>query len=267
MGIRICVSGATGWVGRALVPAVVEAGDLELVAAVARTAAGRDVGEVVGIEPVGVPVAPSLGEALRSAAADVLIDYTAPGVVRSNVGTALELGMHVVIGTSGLTGEDYAEIDRAARGKGVGVVAAGNFSLTAALLQHLAMVAARHVPHWEIVDYASTGRPHVPSGTARELAERLSAEGPPEVGVPLDQLQGPKEARGADIAGTRVHSVRSPGYVLSAEIVFGMAGERLTLRHDAYEGAGPYVAGTLLAARRAPNLRGLVRGLDRLLFG
>jgi 4-hydroxy-tetrahydrodipicolinate reductase len=85
--------------------------------------------------------------------------------------------------------------------------------------------------------------------------------------VPVDKVIGPKETRGADIGGGRVHSVRLPSFVLSAEVVFGMAGERLTLRHDAGTSADPYVGGTLLAARRVREIKGLVRGLDTLMFG
>jgi 4-hydroxy-tetrahydrodipicolinate reductase len=265
MSVKICLAGSTGWVGRALLPAIRDSPDLELVGAVAVHAVGRDAGEAIGRAAAGVIVSDDLERAL-AVPTDVLIDYTAPEVVKQHVITALERGVNVVVGTSGLTSEDYAGIAALAAERGVGVVAAGNFSLTAALWQHLALIAATRLPHWEIIDYGDAAMPHVPSGTARELAERLATIGRPPEGVALERLHGPKEARGADIQGTRVHSVRSPGFVLSAEVVFGLAGERLTIRHDAYNDAQPYVAGTLLAARRVVGLRGLVRGLDSLLF-
>jgi 4-hydroxy-tetrahydrodipicolinate reductase len=259
MTIRICVAGATGWTGSALVPAIEAASDLQLAGAVARRAAGKTL--------AGVTVRTSVAEALDAAATDVLVDYTGPDAVKANVFTALERGVGVVIGTSGLAAADYEEIDAAAKRRGVGVIAAGNFSLTAALLQRLALMAAAHVPQWEIIDYASFEKPDVPSGTTRELAERLGAVRAPAIGVPIEKLHGPKEARGADIAGVRIHSVRLPGYVISCEAVFGLAGERLSIRHDAGESAAPYVAGTLLAARRLRDVTGVVRGLDTLLFG
>jgi 4-hydroxy-tetrahydrodipicolinate reductase len=123
------------------------------------------------------------------------------------------------------------------------------------------------VPEFEIIDYAKSTKPDVPSGTARELAERLGAIAPSNPGVPLDKIIGPKETRGANIGGGRVHSVRLPSYVIAVEAIFGKAGERLTLRHDAGTSADPYVGGTLLAARRVREIKGLVRGLDTLLFG
>lgn len=266
MAIGVCVSGATGWVGRELVQAVADAADLTLVGAVARAAAGKDIGVALGRAPMGVEVAATVAQALARPT-DVLVDYSHPSAVKGNVLAALERGVHAVVGTSGLGADDYAELDRAARARGVGVVAAGNFSLTAALMQHFALVAARHVADWEVLDYAKAGKPDQPSGTARELAERLSAVGRPGAALPLDKTVGPREARGADLGGTRVHSIRLPGYVLSCEAVFGMEGERLSIRHDAGSSAGPYVAGTLVAVRRVASLKGLVRGLDTLLFG
>ncbi len=147
----------------------------------------------------------------------------------------------------------------------MGVVAAGNFSLTAALMLRLATEAARHVEAWEVIDYASAGKPDAPSGTARELAERLEEVRRPALGVQLGEVHGAPEARGATIGGTQVHSLRLPSFVVSTEVVFAAAGERLSLRQDAGETPAPYVAGTLLAIRAVRGRVGLTRGLDRLL--
>jgi 4-hydroxy-tetrahydrodipicolinate reductase len=261
----ICIAGATGWTGEALVRGALAAAGIELKSAVARSAAGRDLGEALGGAAIGVPVYGTVAEALEGV--EVLIDYTSATAVKPNTLAAIERGVAVVIGSSGLTADDYAEIAAAAEERGVGVVASGNFSLTAAMAQAGALLAARHLPQWEVIDYASAGKPDVPSGTARELAERLSAVRTPEIGVPVDELIGPREARGAGVDGTRVHSVRLPGFVVSTEVVFGLPEERLTIRHDAGGSPEPYVAGTLLAARRARERPGLVRGLDTLLLG
>jgi len=256
MSLSVCIAGATGWTGQALVRGVLDAPDLSLGSAVSRSAAGGEVG--------GAPAYGSVAEALEGI--DVLVDYTSVEVVKANTLAAVEAGIAVVIGTSGLTADDFADIDSAARARSVGVVAAGNFSLTAAMCQAAALLAARHLPQWEVLDYASAAKPDVPSGTARELAERLGAVRRPELGHPLETLHGPVEARGATVAGTQVHSVRVPSFVVSTEVVFGLPDERLTIRHDAGGTPEPYVAGTLLAARRAPSLVGLTRGLDTLLL-
>jgi 4-hydroxy-tetrahydrodipicolinate reductase len=171
----------------------------------------------------------------------------------------------VVVGSSGLSAADYAEIDSRARQQQVGVVAAGNFSLTAALLLRFATEAARQLGSWEVIDYASLGKPDAPSGTARELAERLDAVRPPTVAVPVEETLGAREARGATVGDAQVHSVRLPSFVVSTEVVFGLPDERLSIRHDAGGTPTPYVAGTLLAARAAPGRVGLTRGLDTLL--
>jgi 4-hydroxy-tetrahydrodipicolinate reductase len=263
--LTVCIAGATGWTGRALVPAVIGAPDLELRSAVSRSAAGRDLGEALGGEPLGVPVHGGVGEALEGV--DVLIDYTSATAVKANTLAAVAAGVSVVVGSSGLTAEDFAEIDAAARDRGVGVVASGNFSLTAAMCQAGALLAARHLPQWEVIDYASATKPDVPSGTSRELAERIGQVRAPEIAFPIEDLHGPREARGATVAGSQVHSVRLPGFVVSTEVVFGLPDERLTIRHDAGGTPEPYVAGTLLAARRAPEVAGLIRGLDALLLG
>ena len=255
--LTVCIAGATGWTGQALVQGVLEAPDLELGSAVSRSAAGGEI--------AGAPAFARVAEALDGV--DVLIDYTSVDVVKANALAAIEGGVAVVIGTSGLTAEDFAEIDAAARERSVGVVASGNFSLTAAMCQAAALLAARHLPQWEVIDYASATKPDVPSGTARELAERLGDVRTPELGRPLDEIHGPVEARGATIAGSQVHSVRLPSFVVSTEVVFGLPGERLSIRHDASESPAPYVAGTLIAARRAPELVGVTRGLDSLLLG
>ena len=248
--IRVCVAGVTGWTGSAVAEAVDAADDLELVAGVSRS---------------GPASFSSVAEALDKAPADVLVDYTHASAVKGNLVAALERGVNVVVGSSGLSGDDYAEIDGAATRAGIGVVAAGNFSLTAAVLLRAATEAARHLDMWEVIDFASAGKPDAPSGTARELAERLGEVRSPAVQVPVEDVVGPREARGASVAGSQVHSVRLPSFVVSTEVVFAAPGERLTVRHDAGESPAPYVAGTLLAIRGVVGRTGLTRGLDRLL--
>jgi len=263
--IRVCLTGATGWVGRALVPVLRDSQAHRITGAVARRAAGMDLGPAVGQPALGVIVSATVEEALE-AGADVLIDYSHPAVVKHHVLAALDRGVAAVVGTSGLGPADFDEIRAAAEARGLGVIAAGNFSITAALAKHLSLLAARHLPHRELLDYAQADKPDVPSGTTQELAECLAAVRANELVKPLEEILGPKEARGAQVAGTPIHSIRLPGYVLAFETLFGLPDERLTIRHDAGPGAGPYVAGTLLAVERVQAVKGLVRGLDTLLF-
>ena len=252
--INICFAGLTGWTAPPILAAIDAADDLTLTSGVSRSAAGQGA------------VYATAAEALAAAPADVLVDFTSAAAVRVNAWTAVEAGVHVVIGTSGLTADDYAELDRLARDRGVGVIAAGNFSVMAAVLRRAASMAARHLGHWEIIDYASDTKPDVPSGTARDLAETLAQVREPARALPLAEIEGPVEARGAEIGGARVHSVRLPSFVVSTEVVFGGPGERLIMRHDPGLTPAPYVAGTLLAVRRVADAAGVRRGLDSLLF-
>ncbi len=263
--ITVCLAGATGWAGSALARAISRQPDLELVAAVSRTRAGEPLGRALGDEGIVAPVYPNARQALAAARCDVFFEYTKPDVAKANVLAALEHGAHVVVGTSGLTDADYREVEAAARAVGRGVLAVGNFALTVVLLLRFAEAAARLIPQWEIVDFASAGKPDAPSGTARELAARLGAVNRAQQPVSVADTQGEKAARGATLGGAQVHSVRLPSFTLSTEVVFGMSDQRLTLRHDAGASAEPYVDGALLAIREAGSLTGLHRGLDAVL--
>jgi 4-hydroxy-tetrahydrodipicolinate reductase len=265
MAIRVCVAGATGWAGAAVTRQIIASADFALTGAVARKEVGQDIGDALGLPPAGVPISSSTEEALRTPT-DVLIDYTRHDAVKAHTLAALAHGVRVVIGTSGLTAADYADIDQVATERGLGVIAAGNFSITAALAKRFALLAARYIPSWELIDYAHGEKADAPSGTVRELAEEIGKVATPHLDVPIDQIHGDAATRGATINGTQVHSLRLPGYVIAFEAIFGLPDERLTIRHDAGAGAGPYVAGTLLAARKVMEATGLVRGLDTLLF-
>ncbi len=262
--LNICISGATGWTGQELVRGVIEADDLELASAVARQAAGRDIGEALGGEPAGVSVVATLAEALE-APCDVLVDYTHPSAGKAHALAAIGRGIPVVLGTTGLSAADFDEIDTAARAAGVGV-ATGNFCLTAALLQHFALFAARHIERFEVIDYAHETKPDAPSGTAMELAELLGEVRRPTVDLAIAETRGPAGVRGATVNSVQVHALRLPSYTLAVEAIFAQAGERLVLRHEAGASARPYIFGSLLAARRIGQMTGVVRGLDKLLF-
>lgn len=261
----VCVAGASGWTGSAVTRAVLNADDLELTGAIARRTAGIDVGTMLGESERGLAVSGSLEDALTRPV-DVLVDFTSHESVKERAIAALKQGVRVVIGTSGLTNDDYNEIEEVAVSEKIGVVAAGNFSITAALAKHFSLLAAKHLPSWEIMDFASAGKKDAPSGTVRELAEAMGNTSKCELQVPLQETHGERNARGATIGGSQVHSIRLPGFVLGFDVTFGLPNERLSIRHDAGSGAEPYVQGALLAIREVVHISGLVRGLDTLMF-
>ena len=262
--LNICLAGATGWAGSALARRIIDTPDMELVAAISRSHAGKTLGEVLGVEGLTTPIFGRVEDALQTHP-DVFVEYTKPDAAKAHVLSALRSGAHVVVGTSGLSTEDYAEIDQVAKEVNRGVLAVGNFALTAVLLQKFAEMAAKYISHWEVIDYAHAEKKDVPSGTARELANRLSQIREAELEVPLERIVGPVETRGARLQGTQVHSIRLPGYVISIDAIFGMPDQKLILRHESGTSAEPYVSGALLAIREVGNLTGLHRGLDSVM--
>jgi 4-hydroxy-tetrahydrodipicolinate reductase len=182
--IRVCLAGATGWAGSALARAIAHSPDITLISAVSRTYAQRSLGDVLDEPLLDCPIYATAQEALAYPC-EVFFEFTKPDVAKAHVLAALQQGAHVVIGTSGLTDADYAEIAAVAEQRQRGVLAVGNFALTVVLLQKFAEIAARYIPQWEIIDYAGDGKRDAPSGTVRELAYRLSTIRPSELTIPL----------------------------------------------------------------------------------
>ena len=261
---RVCLAGATGWAGSELSRGIGEASDIEIVAAISRSHAGQVLGEVLAMQGLTAPVFATVEEALKTRP-DVFVEYTKPDAARHHVLSALRSGAHVVIGTSGLSDETLQEINEVALEVKRGVLAVGNFALTVVLLQKFAEMAAKYIPHWEIIDYAHSDKRDAPSGTARELASRLSDVRESQLDIPLNEIDGLKDSRGVRLQGSQIHSIRLPGYVISVDIIFGMPDQKLIMRHESGSSAKPYVNGALLAIREVGKLVGLHRGLDSVM--
>ncbi len=264
MTTKVCLAGATGWAGSELARGIGAAADLALVAGVSRSRAGQLLADVLSDPRLSGCLFASAAEALAEPC-DVFVEYTKPSSAKTNILLAIEHGAHVVVGTSGLTDADYSEIDAAARLRQRGVLACGNFALTAVLLQKFALMAAKYLTNWEIVEFGRGTKVDVPSGTVRELALRLAEVRVPLVTIAPGEAIGPSESRGATVAGTQVHSVRLPGHVLGVDVIYGMPDQTLTLRHQAGSSARPYVDGAVLAIRKVSALVGVHRGLDCVL--
>src|ERR1700722_18352032 len=261
--LRVCVVGVTGEGGCLLAKAILAQEDMFLASAVARSAAGQSVGQVLGCE-CPVEIRSSVSEALAKDRFDVLVDYSSAKVAYENVRAALSEGVYVIVGSSGVTAEQFHELDALARKRSVGALH-GNFAITAVLAQVFAACAARYVNSWEIIEYAHDDKVDAISGTARELAGRLAKYGPPSSSVAPEALVGDIRARGASVDGTRVHAIRLPGMVFGFEVIFGRQNERLTIRHEAGSRSEPYIDGTLLAIRKVKNLVGVHQGLESIL--
>jgi 4-hydroxy-tetrahydrodipicolinate reductase len=267
--VRVGVLGATGRMGRATCEAVLAAPDLELAAAVGRAAGvGRPLGELVPGAPERLLVAESLSE-LLAAEAEVVVDFSRPEATAAAVEGLVPEGVHLVSGTTGLAAElldDLANL--AGKAEHGNVVWAPNFALGAVLAMHFAAVAGRFYPAAEVIELHHQGKADAPSGTALRTARAIAAE---RRAVDQDREPGPAGgresvagARGGEVDGVRVHSVRLPGLVAHQEVIFGGQGEVLTLRHDSLDRSS-FMPGVLLAVREVATRPGLTVGLEPLL--
>ena len=263
--IKVCIAGGAGWAGSVLSKGVYAHENMELVAAVSRQNKAKDLAKLLGLDSQPIPIFENVEEAISALDCDVLVEYTKPNIAKHNILTALNNGVDVVVGTSGLSDADYAEIEHLAQSKNRSVLAVGNFALTVVLLQKFSEMAAKYIPNYEIIDYAHQNKMDAPSGTARELATKLSQVQESTKFVAKDELIGLKEARGARLNGVQIHSVRLPGHVIAVETIFGLTDEKLSIRHDAGSSAEPYVSGGLLAIEKVKTFKGLQRGLDTVM--
>lgn len=244
--IEVGVVGAAGRMGSQVVRAVDAAGDLRLAAAI----------------DLGDPLA-----RLESSGCQVAVDFTTPDAVMATIRHCAEQGIHVVVGTTGFSDERLAEVrSLLADHPGVGVVIAPNFALGAVLLMRFAREAAPYFESVEVIEMHHPDKLDAPSGTATHTAESIAAArrlaGAPAPPDATDRLID--GARGADVAGVRVHSVRVRGHVAHEEVLLGNPGEVLTLRHDSLDRES-FMPGVLLAVRAVGDRPGLTVGLDSLL--
>lgn len=262
--MRVGVLGATGRMGRASCRAVLAAGDLELVAAVARGDAGSDLRELVAEAPAGLRVR-GTPEDLLDAKAEAVIDFSAPEATLASARLLLPAGVHVVSGTTGLPAEAMDELATLAGRQGAGnAVWAPNFALGAVLAQRFATIAARYYQAAEVIELHHAGKADAPSGTALRTAKAIAGARERSASATQPGRELVTGARGGDVEGVRVHSVRLPGLVAHQEVIFGGQGELLTLRHDSLD-LSSFMPGVLLCVRAVPNRPGLTVGLEPLL--
>ncbi|MEU7821927.1 4-hydroxy-tetrahydrodipicolinate reductase [Catellatospora sp. NPDC049133] len=244
--LRVGVLGARGRMGIEVCRAVDQADDLDLVAMI-------DQGDWLFNA--------------SDAGAQVVVDFTAPDVVMDNLHWCIDQGINVVVGTSGFTDERLAQVKGWLDQKpGVGVVIAPNFGIGAVLMMEFAERAARYFDSVEIIEQHHPKKVDAPSGTALHTARLIeqARKAAGKAAMPdatTDEMAG---ARGAEVGGVRIHSVRAAGLVAHQEVLFGATGETLTIRHDSFDRVS-FMPGVLLAIREVVNRPGLTLGLNHLL--
>ncbi len=269
--IRVAVCGAAGRMGRAVVRAVTETDGMEVVAAIDRHDIKTDAGALAGTGLSGLQIESDLQAALLRTKPQVMVDFTLPDSVMGNLRIALAQGVSPVVGTTGLSAVDLAEIDGAAKTSGIGAFVAPNFAIGAVLMMQFAAQAARYLPDVEIIELHHEKKLDSPSGTAlltaQKIAEAREAAQTSPVPTPSGLVEKAPGARGARSGATGdipVHSVRLPGFVAHQEVIFGGPGQILTLRHDSTDRRS-FMPGVVLAIRKVRALHGLVVGLENLL--
>lgn len=211
-----------------------------------------------------VPFSSELKSILVSCQPQVVVDFTASEATMAAVRQATEHKVNLVIGTTGLTPQNLNEIDQLSRAHGVGAIVAPNFALGAVVMIHLAKLAAKFFDYAEIIELHHHLKADAPSGTALATAKAMVEVRGKPFSYPSTAKQTLAGTRGGQVDGVALHSVRLPGLMASQEVIFGVAGQTLSLRHDTIsrECYGP---GVILAIKEVVKRKGLVYGLDTLL--
>jgi 4-hydroxy-tetrahydrodipicolinate reductase len=263
--IRVVITGVAGKMGKETAKAVLNgAPGLRLVGAVDPREAGVDLGEIIGVPGCEVKVSEHLGEVFASTKADVLVDFTNPQAVLHNAKTALENGTAPVIGTTGLDVVGLAELEKLAARSDKAVLIVPNFALGAVLMMDFARRAARYFKNVEIIEMHHDQKIDAPSGTAIKTAQMIQQQRESMRQGHPDEYEKLTGARGGEWEGIRIHSVRLPGLVAHQEVIFGLSGETLTIRHDSLHRES-FMPGVIMAIRRIGDLKGVVVGLEKIL--
>jgi 4-hydroxy-tetrahydrodipicolinate reductase len=261
--IRVGVVGACGRMGQMVCRAVADDPELKLVAAVDRSHVGESIGSVIGKPQIDVWIGDELHE-LLTAEAEVAVDFTHPDVVLEDIEWAVAHAVDIVVGTTGLSDADLERIAAvlADDDSESNVIVAPNFALGAVLMQRFAAEASRFFPAVEVIELHHDGKADAPSGTSLATVRRILQErGAAERGSDAESVPG---ARGADVDGVRVHSVRLPGLVAHQEVILGAPGKTLTIRHDSMDRSS-FMPGVVMAIKAVGSRPGLTVGLEPLL--
>ncbi len=261
MAIKVLVSGS-GKMGREVLAALCREPDLEPVGVVDLFAEGEYIPLPDG--PGLLPFGSSPATLITRTRPDVAVDFTNAEWTPRLAREALDAGVRLVIGTSGLPEGFLRDLETECRQRQIGAVAASNFAIGAVLMQYLSRLAGRFFDYAEIIEMHHEGKADAPSGTAIATAKGMAAARDKPFVVPPTQKENVPGARGGAVDGVTIHSVRLPGLVAHHEVILGGAGETLRIRHDSLSRES-FMPGVLLAIREVMNRQELVLGLERLI--
>ncbi|MFE8695681.1 4-hydroxy-tetrahydrodipicolinate reductase [Cytobacillus sp. FJAT-53684] len=262
--VNIVIAGPRGRMGREAVKLVHETENYHLAAVVDRKNDGGLLSDFDGFLGLDVPVYSNIEECFQKTDANILIDLTTPAVGMFHTKTALTYGVRPVVGTTGFTKEDLKELENLCKEKGLGCVIAPNFAVGAILMMKFAQLAGKYFDDVEIIELHHDQKLDAPSGTAVKTAELIAeVRESKQQGHPQEEEVIPG-ARGANYDGMHIHSVRLPGLIAHQQVMFGSAGQTLTIRHDSYNRAS-FMSGVKLAVDTALKVDTLVYGLENII--
>ena len=263
--IKVGVCGACGKMGKEVVKNVLASSDMKLVAAIDIANAGQNISEIAGFGDSDVKVMSDLKAAIVKTAPDVIVDFTQPASIFENAKICITNGVRPVIGTTGLSSDEIAELKRLSEEKNISVFIAPNFTTGAVLMMMFSKMAAKYFDNAEIIELHHNQKKDAPSGTAIKTAEMMCEANKSFATGNCPEKETYAGARGANVmSDIRIHSVRMPGYIASQEVIFGASGQILKIRHDSMDRTC-YMAGVNLAIRYVMENKNFTYGLDNIL--
>ncbi len=262
--INVIVAGPRGKMGQEALRMIAKEDQFQLVACIDRKHEGKNINEIAGLSELDAIIYTDAEVCLSEVNADVLVDLTTPEFGYKHTKLALENGVRPVVGTTGFTAEQLEEVTNLSESRQLGAVIAPNFAVGAVLMMQFSKWAAKHFPDVEIIEKHHDQKLDAPSGTAIKTAELIKEERESHLQGHPDEKETLQSARGADVDGMKIHSVRLPGLVAHQEVIFGGLGQTLTIQHDSLHRES-FMSGVKLAATEVMNIDTLVYGLEHLL--
>ncbi|WP_040981364.1 4-hydroxy-tetrahydrodipicolinate reductase [Oceanobacillus jeddahense] len=265
MAIKIIVAGPRGRMGKEAVHMIHSVTDFELVACLDHKNEGKKLSDLEDFQDdFNAPIYTDIEKCFSEQRADVFVDLTIPEVGYKHTKAALNHGVRPVVGTTGYTDEQLEELKQLANEKETGCIIAPNFAIGAVLMMKFAKMAAVYFPDVEIIEKHHDQKLDAPSGTAKKTAELIQeTRNAKKQGHPNEE-ETIKGSRGGDFDGMRIHSMRLPGLVAHQEVVFGGAGQTLTIQHDSMNRAS-FMDGVKECVYQVMDLDELIYGLENIL--
>lgn len=255
--IKVAVCGALGKMGSEVVLAVTEAEGMEVAALIDIAATGQEIN--------GIKFENNLASALKNTKVDVIVDFTQPKSVYENAITAINVGVKPVIGTTGLSDEQIAELKKLSEEKNTGILIAPNFAIGAVLMMKFSQMAAKYFKNAEIIELHHNQKKDAPSGTAIKTAQLMASVQDNFANGNCVEVETIEGSRGGNFdSNIRIHSVRMPGFVASQEVIFGAGGETLKIRHDSID-RKCFMSGVVLSVRYIFENNNFIYGLENIL--